>query len=102
MLAGVVVIQTLLGLRETIARQIPNPHGAISHHKDFGRARQSVPLRFGKELFAQIVHAAAGHHRAATQYAGATAVAFDTLVQTETDAAINPMPAGGFLAGSAL
>ena len=66
-LAGVVVVQALLGLGETVAGQIPNPHCAVGHHQHFGRVRQAVPLRFGEELFAQSLHAAAGHHRAATQ-----------------------------------
>jgi hypothetical protein len=37
MLAGVAVVQSLLGLGKTVARQIPNPQRAIGHHQHFGR-----------------------------------------------------------------
>jgi len=61
-----------------------------------------MALGFGKQLVAQRLHAAAGHHGAATQDAGPPTVAFHPLVQSKAGAAIGPVPALGFLAGSAL
>src|ERR1035437_10402547 len=101
MLAGVVVVQALVGLGKTVARQIPNPDSPVGHDQHFGGLRQSVALGFGKQLFTQWVHALAGHHRATAQYPGPASVALDPLIQPETGAAINPMPALRFLAGGA-
>src|SRR5690242_5118462 len=95
MLAGVVVIQSLLGLAKSICRQIPNPQGAIGDYQHFVGLRQTVSLRFGKELFAQILHTAARHHGAPTQYARPSALAWGALVQSKTGATISPVPTLG-------
>ena len=79
-LAGVVVVQPLLGLAKSVCRQIPNPHGTIGYDQHFGGLRQAVSLCLGIKLFTQRIHPATGHHSASTQYLRPPTFAFRPLV----------------------